>query len=88
MWYTAAKVEVGNTKVGTIFVVSKTKEGEVLARRAKCTSHPVTFKTVIVPTDEIIRLTVSAARHRFIKPSKDIDDIVEESIMLYEGAYC
>lgn len=88
MWYTAAKVEFGSTKVGTIFIVSKTMEGKVLARRVKFTNHPVTFKTLIVPSEETIEFTQSAAKHRFITPSKDMDSVIEESIMLCEGAYC
>ncbi len=89
MWYTAAKVEFGNFKVGEVFVVSKTKEGKVLAKKALFTNHPVTLKAMIV-ADETrkVQLTQSAARYRFITPSQDMDSVIEESIMLCEGAYC
>ena len=46
------------------------------------------IELMIVPSDETIEFTQSAAKHRFITPSKDMDSVIEESIMLCEGAYC
>lgn len=104
MWYTVAKVEFGNVKVGTIFAASKTSDGAVLVRRVKFSDDPKSLEMVVDPTYEPIRLTQSDARQLFISPSKDLAAIVEASIvlslttidvstveasmMLSESAYC
>lgn len=90
MWYTVAKVEFGNTKVGTIFTARKTADGSVLFRRMKFSDDPISLEMVVDPTYEPIRLTQSDARQCFIPPSKDLAAIVEASIsiMLSESAYC
>lgn len=90
MWYTAAKVEFGSIKVGTIFIVSKTKEGNVLARRAKhkFVYHPINPKTVLVPDGGLYEFTQSEAKNKFITPTKDMSSVIEKAIMLCEGAYC
>ena len=88
MWYTVAKVEFGNTKVGTIFATRKAADGAVLVSRVKFSDDPKSLEMVVDPTYEPIRLTQSDARQLFIPPSKDLATIVEASIMLCEGAYC
>jgi hypothetical protein len=89
MWYTAAKVEFDNFKVGEVFVVSKTKEGKVLAKKVLLTAHHEILKNIVV-VDEIhkVEMTQSDARFRFIPPSKDLNAVIEESLMLCESAYC
>lgn len=88
MWYTVAKVEFGNTKVGTIFTARKTADGSVLVNRVKFSDDPKSLEMVIDPSYETIRLTQSDARQHFISPSKNLAEIVEASIMLSESAYC
>lgn len=88
MWYTVAKAEFGKTKVGTIFTVSKTADGVVLANRMKFSDDPKSFEMVVDPAYETISLTPAGARLRFISPSKDLAEIVEASIALSESAYC
>lgn len=89
MWYTVAKVEFGNIKVGTIFATRKAADGAVLVSRVKFSDDPKSLEMVVDPTYEPIRLTPSDARQLFISPSKDLAAIVEASIsiMLSESAY-
>lgn len=88
MWYTAAKVEFGNVKVGTIFAASKASDDVVLIRRVKFSDDPKSLEMVVDSAYETIRLSQSDARQRLIPPSKDLAAVVEASIMLCESAYC
>lgn len=70
MWYTVAKVEFGNTKVGTIFATRKAADGAVLVNSVKFSDDPKSLEMVVDPAYETIRLTQSDARQRFISPCK------------------
>jgi hypothetical protein len=88
MWYTAAKTEKMGYKAGTIFIVTK-KFSSVFLFPVKFSNAPVTFKTIAVPDPKVfLTVTVDEAREWCIKPSKDFDSVVEESIMICEASYC
>jgi hypothetical protein len=86
-YYTAAKKKTQGFTVGTIFRVWA--EGDtVYALKQNFENHPVTLKVIAIDNVQLFTYSKEMARRVFIKPSKDLEDVIEESIMLCEAAYC
>ena len=78
------KKELYGYKAGSMFAVNKIESDSITARCLDMTYTPPIFKH----GHGNLVLTVSTARDIFTKPTKDLTDLIEESIMVCESVYC
>lgn len=87
MWFTIAKYEANNIKAGTVFIARKDYAGSVMLFRIKYGSYQ--GRTIpITDTSNYQLISTEEARKWLTKPSNDFDSVIEEAIMICEGAYC
>ena len=87
MWFTAAKFEADGIKAGTIFIAKKDYDS-VKLYRIKFSADRNGKTIAITDSKNYMSISVEDAREWLTKPTKDFDAMIEESIMLCEGAYC
>ena len=85
-YYAVAKKKTQGHTAGSIFRVYR--DDAVYAIKQKFTNHPITLKTMAVDVGSPIAYSVEMARRTFTSPSKDLDSVIEESIMICEATYC
>ena len=86
-YYAVAKKKTQGHPAGSIFKVWRDCD-VVCAQRQSFTNHPITLKIIAVGSGDINAYSVDMARLTFTKPTKDLDDSVEESIMISEANCC
>lgn len=86
-YYAVAKKKTQGHNAGSIFKVWRDCD-TVCAQKQNFTNHPITLKVMSVGVGDIISYSVDMARRTFTKPTKDLDDAVEEAIMICEANYC
>lgn len=84
MWMAVLKKEMYGYKAGSMFAVNRIENGTITARYLDVTHTPPIFKH----DHGNLVLSVDSARDNFTKPTKDLTDLMEESIMVCESVYC
>lgn len=88
MWYTVAKKEFGWRKVGTVFLAKKDYAGYVRLFPVKYGSDKDGKTIPVIDPKNYVQMDSVDARRMCTRPTQDFDSVVEESIMICEGAYC
>lgn len=88
MWFTIAKREFDAFKAGTIFIAKKDYAEQVRLFKVKFGTGTNGKTIPIADPKNYVVLDSQEARNLCTRPSKDFDNVVEESIMICEGAYC
>lgn len=84
MWMAVLKKELYGYKAGSMFAVNKIESGMITACCLDMNYTPPIFK---LGHGNLV-LSVENARANFTKPTKDLTDLMEESIMVCESVYC
>lgn len=86
MWMAVLKKEMAEFEVGTMWCVYRTKTEPILvtARILDLRVEPPCINTQYAP----FLLTIEDARKYFTTPTQDLTDLMEESVMQSERAYC
>ena len=88
MWFTIAKVEFDDVKAGTVFIAKKDFADSVRLFRIKYSTDRNGNTIPIADPKNYIHMGADEARRLCTRPSTDFNSVIEESIMICEGAYC
>jgi hypothetical protein len=88
MWFTVAKNEFGWRKAGTVFIAKKDYAGYVKLFPIKYGTSKDGKTIPVADPKNYVHIDSRDALRFCTKPSKDFDSVIEESIMICEGAYC
>ena len=86
-YYCVAKKKTNSYPTGTIFRVWKGLNNTVYAIKQNFGNDPITLKAITINVGQPFTYSINTAKNIFTNPSKDLDDVIEDAILICEANY-